>query len=198
MEMPQPLTPTFDGNPLRRFTRAEYERLVELGVIGEHEKVELVFGMVVAMIPIDPAHNESTRRIYRMLDRQLDDRATVCSQGPFAASDDSEPEPDCYVVPNVEARWSAHPTRAFLVVEVARSSLEYDRETKALLYGISDVDEYWLIDHVHGAIEVRRDRHEGTWRSVTIHRRGDVIAMQAFPDVQVAVSDVLPPTSDAD
>lgn len=198
MEMPRPEHPTVDGRPLRRFTRAEYERLVEIGVIGENERVELIFGMVVAMSPIDQAHSESTRRIYRTLDRQINDRATVYSQGPFAASEESEPEPDCYVVPNIADQWKTPPTRAYLVVEVARSSLAYDRGTKAFLYGISDVDEYWVVDHAHGTIEVRRGRAGGTWQSVTIHQRGEVIAMLAFPDVQIAVADILPPTTDAD
>jgi Uma2 family endonuclease len=198
MEMPRPETPTVDGRALRRFTRAEYDRMVELGVIGENEKIELIFGMLVAMSPIDPAHVESTRRITRTLDRQIDDRAVVVSQGPFAATDDSEPEPDCYVVPNDFSRWTEHPTRAFLIIEVARSSLRYDRGTKAFLYGISEVDEYWLVDQVHGAVEVHRDRHEGEWRSVTVHQRGDVIAMLAFPDVQISVADVLPPVASAD
>lgn len=198
MEMPRPEHPMVDGRPLRRFTRAEYERLVELGIIGENEKVELVFGMLVAMSPIDPAHVESTQRIFRALDRQIKDRASVYSQGPFAATDDSEPEPDCYVVPNRSDRWTTHSTRALLIVEIARSSLAYDRRTKAFLYGISDVDEYWVVDHVHGTVEVHRDRAQGEWRSITVHQRGDVIAMLAFPDVQVAVSDILPPASGAD
>jgi Uma2 family endonuclease len=196
--MPRPAPPTLDGRPLRRFTRAEYERLVELGIIGENEKVELVFGMLVAMSPIDPAHVESTQRIFRTLDRQINDRAIVYTQGPFAATEDSEPEPDCYVVPNRSDRWTTHSTRAFLIVEVARSSLAYDRRTKAFLYGISDVDEYWVVDQVHGTVEVRRDREQGEWRSITVHQRGEVIAMLAFPDVQIAVADILPPASDAD
>ncbi len=195
MEMPRPEAPTMDGHALRKFTRAEYDRMVELGVIGENEKVELIFGMLVAMSPIDPAHVESTRRIFVMLHEQLASRAVVVSQSPFAATEDSEPEPDCYVVPNDIDRWKEHPTRAFLIVEVARSSLRYDRRIKALLYGISEVDEYWVVDQVHGTLEVRRDRHEGEWRSITIHQRGDVIAMLAFPDVQIAVAEILPPVS---
>ena len=81
---------------------------------------------------------------------------------------------------------------------MARSSLAYDRGTKAFLYGISDVDEYWVVDHVHGTIEVHRDREQGEWRSITVHQRGDVVSMLAFPDVQIAVADILPPASGAD
>jgi Uma2 family endonuclease len=89
--------------------------------------------------------------------------------------------------------WHDHPSRAYLVVEVARSSLAYDREEKALLYALSEVDEYWLVDHVHGLVEVRRDRHEGTWRTLATHGRADTIAMLAFPDVAIPVGEILPP-----
>jgi Uma2 family endonuclease len=181
-----------EHQPIRGLKRVEYERLAELGVFGD-ERIELVFGTIVAMTPIDPAHVESTVRVHELLFRQLGGRARVICRAPFAASDDSEPEPDVYVTPLRDDAWTHHPTRAYLVVEVARSSLAYDRSEKVFLYGISEVDEYWIVDQVHGVIEVRRDRDAGTWRSIETFRRGDTVAMRAFPDVSVAVADVLPP-----
>jgi Uma2 family endonuclease len=126
------------------------------------------------------------------LKQKLEGRARVRCQGAFAATDDSEPQPDIYVFP-LGDYWRANPDRAYLVIEVARTSLEYDRDTKSALYGVSQVDEYWIVNHVEGVIEVYRDRHNGRWRTMTTHQRGDTIAMLAFPDVQIDVSDVLPP-----
>ena len=177
--------------PLRRLTRLEYERLAAKGFFA-NERVELVFGMVVAMSPIDPAHGESVDRLDAMLRQQLGDRARVRCQGAFAATDDSEPQPDLYVFPPGDY-WRANPERALLVIEVARSSLDYDRDTKAPLYAQSHVDEYWLVNHAEGVVEVYRDRRDGRWRTLTTHGRGDTIAMIAFPDVQIAVSEILPP-----
>ncbi len=184
--------PSVENQSLRRLARSEYDQLVMAGVFRD-ERVELVFGQVVAMSPTDPAHSESTWIIADELRRQLSGRARVNSQAPFAASDDSEPEPDIYVTPSARY-WKEHPTRAFLIVEVARTSLTYDRNEKAVLYGLSEVDEYWIVDQVHGLVEIRRDRQNGIWRSITTHRRGDTIAMLAFPDVELAVSEILPPT----
>ena len=160
--------------PLRRLTRAEFERL-DAERFFANERVELVFGMVIAMPPIDAAHGESVDRLDAMLRRQLDDRARVRCQGAFAASDNSEPQPDVYVFP-IGDYWDVNPDRAYLVIEVARSSLEYDRETKAPLYALGQVDEYWIVDHAEGVVEVYRDRHDGRWRTLT-----------------TAVSDILPP-----
>lgn len=183
--------PPIQHQPIRGLKRVEYEQLVKQGVFRD-ERVELVFGQVVAMSPIDPAHVESTSRLFKMLAIKLDGRAKVIFQGPIAATDDSEPEPDIYVTTE-GSYWCELPARAYLVVEVARSSLAYDRGEKAFLYGVSEVDEYWIVDHVHGTIEVHRDRDAGRWRSVQTFRRGEVVTMQAFPDVHIAVSDVVPP-----
>lgn len=177
--------------PIRPLKRVEYERLAAAGCF-EDEKVELLFGLVVPMAPIEPAHSESTEVIGEILRRKLGDRARVRSQNPFAASDISEPEPDVFVVPSGDY-WREHPTRAFLVVEVARSSLPRDRGVKLALYGLAEVDEYWIVNHVESVVEVYRDRHAGEWRQRSTHRRGETIAMVAFPDVEVAVSEVLPP-----
>jgi Uma2 family endonuclease len=177
--------------PVRPLKRVEYEKLAAEGFFKD-ERVELVFGVVVAMTPIDPAHGESVDRLDDMLRRQLAGRARVRCQGAFAATEDSEPQPDIYVFPNGDY-WDAQPDRAYLVIEVARSSLDYDRDTKSLLYGVSQVDEYWIVNHAEDVIEVYRDRHDGRWRTMTTHRRGETIAMVGFPDVQIAVTDVLPP-----
>jgi Uma2 family endonuclease len=179
--------------PVRPLKRVEYERLAKEGFFDD-EKLELLFGVVVPMTPVDPAHPQSIFRIRRALERQLGERAYVRDQSPYAASEISEPQPDVAVVPALEY-WSEHPTRAFLVVEVARSSLRKDKVTKALLYGLADVDEYWIVNHVDEVVEVYRDRHDGEWRQRTTHQRGETIAMVAFPDVQLAVSEILPPVA---
>lgn len=177
--------------PIRPLKRVEYDELVKLGFFQD-EKVELIFGMVVAMSPIDPAHCESVRRIDRLLMKALEGRARVFSQSPLAATEDSEPEPDVLVVPPRDY-WLEHPSTAHLIVEVARSSLRHDRVVKAELYGLSDVREYWIVNHVHGVVEVYRDRADGYWKSRQTYGRGESLSPLAFPDVLISVDEILPP-----
>jgi len=146
------------------------------------------------MTPIDPSHSHATTRLADTFTRLLGERAYVRAQQPLAASDISEPEPDVAIVPRVEM-WSEHPTRAFLIVEVARTSLRRDKGPKALLYGLAEVDEYWILNLVDEVVEVYRDRHDGDWRQRTTHQRGETITMLAFPDVRIAVSEILPPVA---
>jgi Uma2 family endonuclease len=179
--------------PVRPLKRVEYDRLASEGFFDD-EKVELLFGVVVPMSPIDPAHVESTHRIAEMLRTAIGGRALVRLGNPLAASEISEPEPDVMVVPEFD-RWHEHPSRALLVIEVARSSLRKDKGPKALLYGLAEVDEYWIVNHVEEVVEVYRDRHAGEWRSRTTHGRGETISMVAFSDVEIAVAEILPPVA---
>jgi Uma2 family endonuclease len=176
---------------VRPLKRVEYDRLVAAGCF-EDERVELLFGLVVEMSPPSPEHSESVYVVQNAFGRLLGDRARVYCQSPFAATDDSEPQPDVYVTSN-GTYWKEHPTRSYLVAEVARSSLRHDSETKALLYATSAVDEYWIVNHPEECIDVHRDPANGVWRSITRFGRGERVAMLAFPDVSIAVDDVLPP-----
>jgi len=179
------------GETIRPMKRVEYESLTNQGYF-EDEHVELLFGMVVQMPPIDEGHVKAVGRVMERLILALSGRAEVRIQAPYAASDWSEPEPDACVVPRNDD-WKNHPDQAFLVVEVARSSLRRDRGPKARLYATANVDEYWIVDHVHERVEVFRDPHEGGWSTCTIHKRGEAISLLRFPDVSIAVNDVLPP-----
>jgi Uma2 family endonuclease len=192
MEVVLPHPASLITNPIRLFTRVEYDYMVAQGFFNT-ERVELVFGMLVEMAPIDAAHVQSVARIDRMLQRALYDRAQVLCQSPFAATDDSEPEPDIYVTP-LGDDWRALPDRADLVIEVARTSIKHDRGPKVLLYGLSYVDEYWIVDHNTSTVEVYRDRQpDGTWRTITQHTRNETLSPLAFPDVAIAIDEILPP-----
>ncbi|MBZ0231234.1 MAG: Uma2 family endonuclease [Deltaproteobacteria bacterium] len=179
---------------IRRLTRREYHEMYRAGLF-EDERVELLYGQLVVMSPTDPSHDESTATLDERLKAQLGGRARVRVQSSFAAADDSEPMPDIVVTP-AGTYWTDHPSRAFLIVEVSRSSLRKDRGVKAKLYGEVAVDEYWIVDVDGGCVHVLRDPdRRGQWQSQTIARRGETLAVAAFPDVTIAVDDILPPIS---
>ncbi len=180
------------GAALRRMKKAEYLQLAKDGFFGD-ERVELVFGMVVAMSPANPGHDHSTRRIHNFFVSKLGEIATVSCQMSFDATEDSVPEPDIYISPKADY-WRAYPTRALLVVEVARTSARYDRVTKRKLYALAEVDEYWIVDHNTGTVVVHRDRKGAGWNTMLTFERGAKLASLAFPDVEIDVSEILPPT----
>ncbi len=173
--------------PLRR---TEYERLVELGAFKD-ERVELLFGMLVAMSPQGAFHFEVVSRLARLLDRRLGDRADVRSQGPLALADDSEPEPDVMVLPPGDYRHEL-PRTAWLVVEVAATSANDDRSIKGRLYARARIPEYWLVDLAAGVVEVYTAPEGGVYTRVARAGRADVLRPAMVEGVEVRVGEFLP------
>jgi Uma2 family endonuclease len=117
-------------------------------------------------------------------------RATVRLQSPFAALATSEPEPDVAVVPLGDYD-TAHPNEAYLIIEVAESSLAQDRGTKQRIYAASSVPEYWIVNVRERCIEVYRDPQGDTYLTRGKVPHSGSIAVSRFPDVVVRVSDVI-------
>jgi len=176
---------------LRPLRCAEYDQLVRLGAFQD-ERIELLRGQLVAMSPIGSPHASVIQVLAARLVQALGGRAAVRAQLPLAALDDSEPEPDLAVVPPGDY-WAAHPGGAWLVIEVAESSLSKDLGFKAQLYADAQVDAYWVVDIPGRRVVVHRDREAGRWKRVTSHDRGETLVLERFPDVQVVIAELMPP-----
>jgi Uma2 family endonuclease len=171
-------------------TRVEYERLARRGAL-EDARVELLYGRIVSKSPIGGAHRYSVRHLARILVVALTDRANVEVQSSFAAPDESEPEPDLLVVPPGDYL-DAPPSRAWLIVEVADSSLTRDR-AKARLYAAAGVTEYWIVNLPEAVVDVHREPRAEGYASVERRGRGDVVRLVSFADIEVRLAEVLPP-----
>lgn len=185
--------PILDEPPIRRFTRAEYHAMANAGLF-EQERVELVHGVVRRMSPMHSPHSYAVRRLNTLVVPQVAGRAEVLVQMPVAASDTSEPEPDFALVPPGDYL-DDHPHTCLLVVEVAQSSLRYDRSVKGPLHAAMGVPEYWIVNLVDEVVEVHRALSEGAYCQVTVARRGEVLEVQALPSVTVPVAALLRPTA---
>lgn len=172
----------------RTWTRPEYERLVEEGILGEDDPVELVDGRVVVMSPERSRHVAAIDLGAEALRRVFGPGWTVRVQHPLALGTRSEPEPDLAVVRGSPLDYAdAHPREAALVVEVAETSLTYDLGEKARLYAGAGVEDYWVVDLVHGRVVVHRDPGSSGYRSVVRHAPGAVLApLEASASLEVA------------
>src|SRR6185503_14743410 len=180
------------GGPL---TVERYFALVTERVFAPDDRVELLEGVVVSMAPQNTPHASGVARATRALMRAVGEQAVVRTQLSFIAGPYSVPEPDVAVVPGrYEDYDHVHPRTALLVIEVADSSLKQDRLTKAMVYAAADVPEYWIVNVVHGQVEVHRDpdRTARRYRSVSVVRRDGQIAPVAFPDVSIDADTLLP------
>jgi len=153
------------------------------------ERVELIRGVVIEISPQNTPHANMIETLTQLLLPPLVGRANVRVQLPFAAGDDSLPEPDLALVPPVRHK-NAHPDQAFLIIEVADSSLKLDRQAKAELYARAGVAEYWIVNLAGRTIERHSEPTDGTYARVTPFRSGETVSPLAFADVVVRVDEV--------
>jgi Uma2 family endonuclease len=142
----------------RRFTRAEYDRLIDLGVFQPGEPIELIGGQLTVSEPQGAYHYGALRKTARAIEVAFGTGWDVRTQGPIALDDESEPEPDVAVVPGtLEDYTREHPVRPVLTVEVSESSLALDRRHKGSLYARAGLDEYWIVNLIDRVLEVYRE-----------------------------------------
>ena len=129
---------------IRGLKRVEYDRLVELGVF-DGEKIELLRGQLVAVSPIGVPHTRLTVWLNRFAVEHLDRAYDVSPGQPFAATDDSEPEPDLMIT-RADPQRREHPHQALLIMEFSDASIRKDRRVKLPIYAEAGVPEYWIFD----------------------------------------------------
>lgn len=173
--------------PLRRWTRRDYDRVIETGVFAR-QRLELLFGEIVEMTPQNVPHASTIEKLTKKLilaEVKLSD-FNVRVQLPLALADDSEPEPDFALVRDVP--WGGeHPTSALLIIEVADSSLEYDRKVKSKLYAMAGVPEYWIIDVSSRTTEVRTAPVGELYTKSVLYREGDAVNAETIAGLVVSV-----------
>jgi Uma2 family endonuclease len=180
------------------FTVDEYYRMGELGVIGRGDRVELINGQVVQMSPIGPRHAECVCVLTNLFVTAVQDVARVRVQSPIRLGKRHEPEPDiALLVRRPGGYGKAHPGPAdvFLLIEVADSSLEYDREVKLPLYAGAGVPEAWLVNLPADTVEVHREPGPDGYASVRVARWGETVQPLLLAGVALSVEEVLGPTA---
>lgn len=175
---------------LRKLSRREYDELVKLGSF-DGEKIELLRGMLVTMSPQGTPHARIVIWLNRRLIEALDATWEVRPGLPYAASDDSEPEPDLTVTAD-SSKFDEHPGTAFLLIEVSNSSLRKDRRIKLPIYAEAGVPEYWIINVSKPGqvtVEVCTGPTPSGYANVVTYRDGDVLRPLNVP-IEIAVRDL--------
>ena len=188
------------GMPMRRFTRREYERLVEDGFFRPDERLELLDGLLVVREPQGTEHATTLVLVHTALRRAFRTGFHVREQSPVALDRLSEPEPDFAVVPGEPRDYlGGHPSQPVLLVEIALSTLSLDRERKLGLYARARRQEYWIVNLRDRVLEVyrrpvrtRAALYGWSYDTSRILRSGATVSPLAAPRSRIRVADLLP------
>lgn len=181
------------------WTRGEYYKMADVGLFaGKH--VELIEGRIIEMSPMGSLHATGVGLAGRALEAAFGHGYFARWQMPLDADEISEPEPDIAIIQgDVRSFKLNHPRTAVLIVEVAETSLSYDRSEKATLYAKLGIPDYWILNLVERQLEVNRgpvvDESQPSgyaYRDVLILKAGDSVSPIAKPNAKIAVDDLLP------
>jgi Uma2 family endonuclease len=190
------------GLRLHLWTSEEYYKLADAGLF-DGNRVELIGGRIIEMSAQNLPHVKAVKRSTRTLEQAFGEGWFAQTQAPLDLDGwdgASLPEPDVAIIAGEEDDYDEHPTEAALVLEVAFSTLRYDRNTKAGLYAKSGLADYWVLNLIERVLEVFRrpvpDASAPFWHSYAeqkTFKEGESVSPLAKPDVTVAVSNLLPP-----
>jgi Uma2 family endonuclease len=172
----------------RRFSIEEYETMAATGILAEDDRVELIDGEIVEMSPIGDLHAAAVATLTNLLKNRVGDRAWLWVQGPVRVPPRSKPQPDVALLRVRAYRHEGATTSdALLFIEVADTSLQYDRTVKLRLYAHAGIPEYWIADVNTDTLEVYRSPSGDGYANRQVLGHGESIAPLAFPDAAIPI-----------
>ena len=178
----------------RPFTTTEYYKLLETGFFTEDDRVELIDGEIITMSPIGPRHTASVKRLNTFLVRKTFGLALIGVQDPIHLNQYSAPQPDISILKfHADYYASGHPEpeNILIAIEVADSSVDYDRQIKFPKYAEAGIPEAWLVDLVNDRIEIHALPNEGIYQEVRFILRHQKIISRILPQLKLKAEDIL-------
>ncbi len=165
-----------------------YHRMAETGILQHTHGIELIDSRIIRMSPIGSEHADRVNRLARYFSKIAADDLVISIQNPVYLSETSEPEPDLALLrPRAQPYREAHPRAqdVLLIIEVADTSLRYDRDVKIPLCAQHGIPEVWLLDVTANRLEVYREPVEGDYRVRVKPRRDETLVLSAWADMRV-------------
>lgn len=194
MTIPVASPPAAAAPSRRRFTVAEYYAMADAGILSENDRVELLDGDVIVMPPIGDWHAGGVKFFNNTMLPKLLGRAMIAVQDPVRLDEYSEPQPDMMLLLWRDDFYrSGHPRPAdvLLLIEVADTSVGYDRNSKLPVYARAGIPEVWIVNRPARRIESYSEPSGDTYSAVRHFSPGGSITPQAFPDIVMEVGHII-------
>jgi len=184
----------FQPQPMRlRFSVDEYYRMIELGLLKDYEKAEIIEGELIKKMTIGDRHAAIVNLLNRFFVKNVSDDVLVSVQNPVRLSDYNEPEPDVALTDlrKYDGKRHPQPSEIILIVEVSDSTLKYDRDVKLALYAEAEIPEVWIVNLPNDIIEVHQKPSVGIYQLAKIFKRGETLVSEVLPDLSLAANEIL-------
>lgn len=185
LEMPQPVQ--------LRFTVDEYYQMIELGLLKDYEKAEIIEGELIKKMTVGDRHAAIVDLLTKIFIKMSPDNIRVRIQNPIRLSDFNEPEPDVVLADLTKYDGKRHPRpeEVLLLVEVSDSTLKYDRDKKLPLYADAAIREIWIVNLPKEIVEVHTRPEFGIYQAVKIYKRGETVKSEFIPNIEIEANSIL-------
>jgi len=188
------LVTTSDRQPVRlRFSVDEYYKMYELGLLKDFERSEIIDGELIPKMGIGDRHAAVVNFLNRFFTLLVPESIQVGIQNPLRLDDYDEPVPDLVLsdLNRYDGKRHPRPEETLLVIEVADSSIRFDRNEKLPRYAEAGIPEVWIVNLPNNLIEVHQNPSIGIFQTTNIFRLGETVTSSVLPDLELPVSDVL-------
>jgi Uma2 family endonuclease len=177
------------------FNVIEYHKMIDAGIFIEDDHIELINGEIIEMTPIGSRHAGTVKRLNNLFSNRLCDRAIISIQDPVHLNDYSEPEPDIALLkPRDDFYSNAHPKPKpddlLLIIEIADTSIGYDREVKIPLYAESLIQEVWILNLNDALLEVYREPQNSKYQNISYLHSGQTVTPSNFADLVLTIDEI--------
>lgn len=185
LTMPQPVQ--------LRFTVDDYYKMIELGILKDYEKAEIIEGELIKKMTVGDKHAFVVDNLTRFFIKNVSDDVLVRVQNPVRLTEYSEPEPDITLADLTKFDGRRHPRaeEVILLIEVSDSTLKYDRDKKLPLYAEAEISEVWIVNLANEIVEIHTKPSVGLYQLVKIFKPGETIETDALPNLSLNVDDIL-------
>lgn len=176
-----------------RFSVDEYYKMIEIGILKDYEKAEIIEGELIQKMPIGDRHASVVDSLTRIFIKNVSDEILVRVQNPLRLSDYNEPEPDFVLADLTKYDGKRHPQppEVLVVAEVSDSTLKYDRDKKLPLYAEAEIPEVWIVNLPSEIVEIHTKPKFGLYQLVKIYNRGETVKSEAIQNLEIEVDKIL-------
>lgn len=176
-----------------RFTVDEYYKMIELGLLKDYEKAEIIDGELIDKSKVGNRHAFAVNILTKFFILNVSEDIFVRNQNPLRLSDFREPMPDVVLSDLTKYNGKRHPRPAetLLVVEVSDSTLKYDRDVKLALYAEAEISEVWIVNIPNNIVEVHQKPSNGIYQLTNIFKQNEIVTSEVLPDLKLEVNKIL-------
>ena len=177
-----------------RFSVDEYYQMIELGLLKDYEKAEIIEGELISKMPIGEKHSAIVERLSEILHDELGKSVSLRNQQPIKFSDYNEPQPDLAILQRRDDFYFYEkpvPKDVLILIEVSDSTLKYDRDTKLALYAEAEIPEVWIVNLKNNIVEVHQKPSIGIYQLAQIYKSGEVVKSAILPNLEIEVDKIL-------